>query len=401
MFLEPISNIPTHLFCTKFEKIITKAYCAKGLRRFLMKIGIILDPYGEQKPAGLGRALLDLVSSMIASSREDEFLIFAKGDTPPRPNFPGNNWLFHPLGGGMLWRDRGLARAPRADVYLYYTPMMPMCMRPGKSVVIALDFAYLEVPVRSLGERLQRYFLRFRHAFSLRSADAVIAISEATKQDTMRFFGISEDKIRVVHFGFNPVCDTPEEAINTPQKFFLFVGVIKERKNVRAIIRAFQRFAVRHADYHLLLAGKAEGEYAEFLRQEAAEGSACDRIQFLGYRSDGEIAYLYRHAAALVYPSMVEGFGLPILEAMACGTAVITSNVSSLAEIASDAALLADPEKIEGIAAAMERIAADPDVRSDLIARGRARAREFAWPKAAREILSLLHTMRSSENSFS
>lgn len=358
-----------------------------------MKIGIILDPYGEKQPAGLGRALMDIVRAMIASAPGDEFLIFTKGTVPARPEFPGHNWSHHPLGGGLFWRDRGIARAPRADVYLYYTPIMPIVVHPGKSVVIALDFAYLAMPARGFGERFQRYFLRLRHAFALRSADAVIAVSEATKKDTVRFFGIAEDKIRVVPLGFNPVCDTPEETVDTPEKFFLFVGVMKERKNVLAIIKAFERFSSRHPDYHLLLAGKAEGEYADRLRREAAQGSARDRVRFLGYRSDGEIAYLYRRATTLVYPSMIEGFGLPVLEAMACGTAVITSRASSLAELAGDAALLVDPEKMEEITDAMERIAADPRVRSDLIMRGSARAREFTWPKAAQGVLLVLHTL--------
>lgn len=358
-----------------------------------MKIGIILDPYGEKEPAGLGRALLDLVRSMIAASPGDEFLIFAKGAVPSRPEFPGNNWSLYPLGGGMFWRDRGLARAPRADAYLYYTPMMPIFTRPGKSVVIALDFAYLEMPVRGFAARMARSIVRLRHARSLRRASAVIAISEATRKDTVRFFGIPEKKIRVIHLGFNQICDLPEKYVDVPEKFFLFVGVMKERKNVLVIIRAFEKFAQRHPDYQLLLAGKAEGDYADRVRHEAATGGARDKIQFLGYRSDGEIAYLYRRAAALVYPSKIEGFGLPILEAMACGTAVLTSDVSSLPELAGDAALLVDPDDIDGIADAMKRIADEPGLHGDLVARGRERSKIFSWERAARGVLGILHTV--------
>ncbi|MBI2053304.1 MAG: glycosyltransferase family 4 protein [Candidatus Sungbacteria bacterium] len=354
-----------------------------------MKIGIILDPYGEKQPAGLGRALMDLVRAMIASAPGDEFLIFTKGTAPARPEFPGHNWSHHTLGGGLFWRDRGIARSPRADAYLYYTPIMPMFVIPGKSVVIALDFAYLAMPARGLGERIQKYFLRFRHALALRRAGMVIAISTATKKDTVRFFGIAEDKIRVVPLGFNPVCDMPEATVDTPEKFFLFVGVMKERKNVRAIIKAFEKFSSRHPDYHLLLAGKAEGEYADRLRREAAQGSARDRIRFLGYRSDGEIAYLYRRAVALVYPSIIEGFGLPILEAMACGTAVITSRASSLAEISGDAALLVNPENTQEIADAMERIASHPEVRNELIRNGHEQTKKFSWEKAGKEMLAV------------
>lgn len=355
-----------------------------------MRIGIILHPYGEKEPAGLARAILDLTRAMILSSPGDEFTIFAKGDAPARPDFPGSNWSFHPLGRGFFWRERIRARAPGADVYLFNTPVLPLFRRPRKSVLIALDFAYLAAPVPGMAGRVRTLLLRLYHAFSLSRADAVIAISEATKKDAVRFFRIPEDKIRVVRLGFHPVCSLPEARVDAPEKFFLFVGALKERKNVHGIIAAFARFAKSRPEYHLLLAGAAGGEYGVRMRRISAESGVGQRIKFLGHVSDATLSYLYRRAAALMYPSIIEGFGFPVLEAMDCGIPVITSHVSSLAEIGGEAALLVDPQSPEAIAAGMARIVDEPGLRETLIRKGNAWKDKFSWNKAGKEMAERL-----------
>lgn len=357
-----------------------------------MKIGILLHPYGEKKPAGLGRAILDMTRALVkeAAHRNDEVLIFAKGSSPSVPDFLGTNWSFHALGTGVLWREH-LARAPQADGYLFNTPVLPLLWRAKKSVVIALDFAYLEVTASGILGRVKIWCIKQYHAYSLSRASAVIAISASTKRDVIRLFGVPESKIRVVHLGFNRICAIREERMDTPERFFLFVGVMKERKNVLRIIRAFQHFSRTHPDWHLLLAGEAEGEYARMLKETARAGAASAQIRFLGYRTDAEIAYLYRHAAAFVYPSIIEGFGFPVLEAMDCGVPVITSRSSSLPEVAGDAAILVDPGSREEISRAMERIVSDPALGRDLILRGHEQVKNFSWEKTAREIMDIFY----------
>lgn len=358
-----------------------------------MKIGIFLHPYGEREPAGLGRAILDLTTALVAASPQDEFMIYVKGDTVPTLSLSGGKATLYALGTGWRWRDRAMARERRADVYLFHTPVLPLLRRPQKSVVIALDFAYLaEAPAGARGF-IRRIILRVIHKYAMRACTAVVAISEATRREAIRLFGIPERKITAVHLGYRPLCTGFDQPTDCPEKFFLFVGVAKERKNVRAIVRAFARFAVAHPAYHLLLAGKSDGEYGALVRHDAEQSGTGGRIRFLGYQSDAELAFLYRRATALVYPSKIEGFGFPVLEAMQCGTAVITSRVSSLPELAGDAALLVDPDDIGAIAGAMARLADDPVLRADLVARGRAQAEKFSWEKCAREILNILHTI--------
>lgn len=358
-----------------------------------MKIGIFLHPYGESEPAGLGRAILDLTAALIAVAPSDTFVILVKGNPVSPPSFPGTNWSVIPCGGGWQWRDRGLAKAPKADAYLFHTPVMPLWRRAKKSVVIALDFAYLHARARSIRDVFRRLFLFWAHAAALEACSRIIAISDATRRDVIRFFRINEEKVTTVHFGFREICGGYEERYDAPEKFFLFVGVMKERKNVLAIVKAFARFASAHPEYHLLLVGKTEGEYGDFLKREAGRSSVAERIRFLGYRNDAELAYLYRRAAALVYPSSLEGFGFPVLEAMACGTAVIASRASSLPELAGEAGLLVNPDDIGEIAAAMSLIADDPALRTDLIAKGNEQVKKFSWEKAAGEMLKIFHAL--------
>lgn len=356
-----------------------------------MKIGILLHPYGEKERAGLGRAIFELTKAMIAAAPEREFLIFVKGNPPQKPEFPGTNWRLYPLGEGLFWLDR-LHRAPPADIYLFNTPVLPHFWG-RKSVVIAPDFAYLHFPLPGFKARVGRFLLRRRHSTAMRRAARVVAISEATRQDAIQSFCIAPEKVQTIHLGYNRICSIPEERFAVPGKFFLSVGVLKARKNAHTLIDAFARFYSRHPDFNLVFAGKDEGEYAARLRDAVLEQGLQGRIHFCGYRSEGGLAFLYRRAAALVYPSIVEGFGFPILEAMDCGTPVITSDQSSLAEIGGEAALLVDPHKPEDVARAMARIADEPGLREELIRRGSARKEHFSWGKAGQEFVARLSTI--------
>ncbi len=353
-----------------------------------MKIGIVLHPYGEEKPAGLGRAILELTRSLIAAYPEHEYTIFLKDARKLAPHFSGNVRV-ETLGGGIFWRER-MRAMPRLDAYLFNTPVLPLFFCPQKSVVIALDFAYLYERPRGVRDLARHLLLTWYHARSLRRADRIIAISEATKKDIIKFFGIRDERISVVYLGVRDMDGIVEERCAAPEKFFLYVGVLKERKNVERIIGAFARAASRVPQHHLILAGKGEGAYPEKLRRRASEGAAAQRIHFVGYVTDGERAYLYRRTTACIFPSIIEGFGFPVLEAMSAGAPVVTSNVSSLPELAGDAAVLVNPLAEEEIASAMVRLATDETLRRECIRKGRMRSRLFSWEKAARECMKIL-----------
>ncbi len=382
-----------------------------------MKIGIILYPYDETKPAGLGRIICEFARAMIMAMPQDEFLIFVKGSPHATPDFPGNNWRVTALGSGFFWLDR-LRSAPEVDIYIFNTPALPLFFKPRASIAIVLDFAYCHIAPSSLKEKLFSQILFWYHGYSLKKVDAVVAISEATRCDAIRLFGIPENKIKTIYFGFKNICALPpasinpirsqttmssavptesgqtSNGINVPEKFFLFTGVFKERKNVLNIVKAYAIFHKHYPEHALVLSGKAEGSYAEKIKEYIwTEGlSAC--VIMPGFVSDGELSFLYQHAEALVFPSKIEGFGFPVLEAFACGLPVITSNGSSLAELGKDnAALLVDPESPEEIASAMEKVISDSSLRQALIERGYSRAKEFSWGNTVHHFQELLESL--------
>ncbi len=343
-----------------------------------MKIGITLHPYGEKKPAGLGRAVFDITKSLLEVDRENEYAIFLKNPNL-KPDLPGSNWKTSPL---TLSAIRSL------DVCIFNTPILPWWYgffgRAKKSIVIAYDFAYLQFS--------PNFFLKWYHGYSLRRADVIISISEATKKEIIKIFKIPEKKIKVVYLGYQKICPMPPKEISgLPEKFFFFVGAIKERKNVLGIVKAFSIFKKNNYTNHtLVIAGNGRGAYYEKIIKFVESNNLKNDIIFLGHITDHELSYLYKKAEVLLYPSFIEGFGFPVLEAMDCGLPVITSNASSLPEVAGDAALLVDPYHVKEISDAMQNITAHQNLRSDLVKKGYEQVKKFSWQKTGTEILHLL-----------
>lgn len=356
-----------------------------------MKIGIVLHPYGEDQPAGLSRTIFEFTKGMLTVDRENEYIIFLKRKPRIIPKFPGKNWSVHVLGEGLLWLDR-LGNAPVCDVIIFNTPVLPLFYKPKRSVVLALDFAYYYFPPVGLRARAFNRFTFWYHKRSLHRADMIVAISEATKKDIVKLFGIAPKRIKTVLCGFKDICAVAEQPIDLPEKFFLFVGVMKMRKNVFNVVRAFRAVCDKYPDYMLVLGGKSEGKYVYEIKQYIAQERIENRVRFIGHLNDGELSYIYRRATALIFVSFIEGFGYPVLEAMACGTPVITSKSTSLGEICqNDSALLVDPESVDEIADAMEKTASDSPMREELIHNGHKQAKKFSWEKSGREMLDAIN----------
>ena len=355
-----------------------------------MKIGILLHPFGEKKPAGLSRAIWELTRAILARDSKNEYVIFLRKKLSEPLDLPGCNWRVEILDKKFFWLDRGLEKSPPLDIYVFNTPILPLFFKPKRSIAILYDFAYKKFKAESLKEFFKNLLLFWYHIFSIKKADKIIAISRATKEDIIKFAGIDEQKIKVMMLGFNRICALPEEKIETSQKFFLTVGVIKERKNVLGTVQAFGEFAKTNQDFKLVIAGKGQGNYFKRIKDFIKKERMADKAIFLDQVSDNQLCYLYKRARALVYPSFCEGFGLPILEAMDCGLPVITSNISSLPEVAGEAAFLIDPFDPNQIAKAMEKIAQDDKLRQYLSQVGRARAQEFSWEKTAGNFLEII-----------
>ncbi|MBI1998858.1 MAG: glycosyltransferase family 4 protein [Parcubacteria group bacterium] len=357
------------------------------------KIGIVLHPYGEDKPAGLARTIFELTKGMLEIDSENEYIIFLKNIPHAPIDLPGKNWRVETLGGGRWWLEN-LRTATRADVYVFNTPVLPLFWKPPRSIVLALDFAYYYLAERTVKAQVLKWATYILHAIAVWRADFIVAISEATKKDVIGLFKIPAQKVKVVYCGFKKVCSVPEKQIDLPQRFFLFVGIIKQRKNVLNIVRAFNLFLKENPGYTLLLGGNDQGVYynaiQNYIQNEGIQGD----IFFAGHLNDNELSYVYRRAEALVFPTLVEGFGFPVLEAMDCGIPVITSNRSSLKEIGGNgAALLVTPDEPRDIARAMQAIVEKPNLRAGLVQAGFIQSGRFSWRKAGKEFLNIIVKM--------
>lgn len=210
-------------------------------------------------------------------------------------------------------------------------------------------------------------------------ADLLIAVSEFTKQQLVALLGIEPARVKVVPHGIRPLayprCEQPRE------KVVLHVGAIQERKNVARLVEAFEAL---EAPWRLVLAGSS-GYGAERISARIAASPARDRISVLGYVEADDLAAWYTRAAIFAFPSLDEGFGMPVLEAMAGGTPVITSNRSALPEVAGDGALLVDPLDTGALVHALRTMAADEVLRDQFAARGFERSRLFSWERAVRQ----------------
>jgi glycosyltransferase involved in cell wall biosynthesis len=233
---------------------------------------------------------------------------------------------------------------------------------------------------------------------AVRRCDHIIAVSESTKRDIIRLTGAPESKITVVYEAAHPIYRPLEDPWVVPQvkgrfgirrDFVLFVSTIEPRKNVPTLLRALGQLLNNYrADVDVVLAGE-KGWLFDEVFVLVRELQLQEHVHFLGRVSAEDLLYLYNAAQLLVHPAFYEGFGLPPLEAMACGTPVVVSNTSALPEVVGDAALLVDPQEVDEVTVAMWRLLSDRELRQQMREKGLKRARLFSWRKAAEETLQI------------
>lgn len=363
-----------------------------------MKIGLIVHPYGEKKAAGLGRAIFSLAKNIIELNPQNEYIFFVKGTCTQSPEIKGNNWRVVELPTHVFWLDSGLKKYKNLDCYLFFTPVLPLFFRPRNSIVIVHDLGYKVIPASSIKEFLIRKILHFLHKWSLQKATKVVAISEYTKTQIIKYFNTPKHLITVIYNGFQtyPLSDNTNDLQENP--YILFVGVLKKRKNVISLVEAYGLYisssALKKAYIpQLYLVGKGGGSYYKKLLKTIERLNLSSHVVLKGYISDQQLGNLYKNSRAFVFPSLLEGFGLPVLEAMNIGVPVVTSNSSSLGEIGKDAAVLVDPYNIYSIAEGIKKVVEDNELRIKLIEQGKMRAGLFSWEKSAKEYSRLIHSI--------
>lgn len=315
---------------------------------------------------------------------------------PPLPDYA--TWRILPA--RRLWTHYKLAAEvirDRPDVLFVPSHVLPLRL-PAQlppMVVTVHDLGYLYEP--QAHPWAQRLYLRVGTRWSVAAATRVIAVSHATAADVVTHAGGDPARVRVVHEAgarlARPTTGQTEALrarLGLPAAYALYVGTLQPRKNLARLVEAYGRLAATgQADFDLVLAGRA-GPRAAALLDAVRRSPAVARIHLPGYVDDAELPALLAGACCFCYPSLHEGFGLPVLEAQQLGVPVMTANNSSLPEIAGDAAILVDALDVEAMANAMLQLSRDEALRDRLIAAGYANVQRFSWDKAAAETLAVL-----------
>ncbi len=308
-------------------------------------------------------------------------------------------WL---LGRYSGWMQRRVERA-LGDLDLFHgTDGTAPILRRIPTVLTIHDLAFARFPETVKG--MNRFYLSRMAEASARRAAAVIGVSEFTRRELLELFRLPADRVRVIPEGvetvFHPAPKGDQaRASYVPtgagQPYILAVGTLEPRKNLGALLEAFAHFRQHVPGHCLVIVGSQDFGHPALAERLSALGLE-EEVRLGGSVSDEDLADIYRGAEFLVYPSKYEGFGLPPLEAMACGTPVLAARSSSIPEVVGEAAVLFDPDDVEEMAARMIEVAASPAVRDDLQAKGLARAAGFRWEKAAAATLEVYHGCRRS-----
>ena len=353
-----------------------------------MRLAIDASRTTVARVTGTERYALDLIRAVLRHNTDHQITLYFR-DQPPLDLFPGADTRVIPY--PRLWTHVRLAQElykDRPDALWTPAHTLPFVF-PGKGIVTVHDLGYKVFPQSHTPN--QRRYLELSTRWSANRASVIFADSQATADDLTRFYRTPSRKIQVIYPGVDapPIGDiaAARKKYRLPERYFLFLGTLQPRKNIQRIVQAFRQWrSTRPKDdpTGLVLAGSTGWLF------DASWVIGAEHVYLPGYVEDSDKGAIYAGALALVFPSLYEGFGFPILEAMLCRTPVITSNSSSLPELAGDAALLVDPLDVEAISSAMDMISENDDLRQRLTERGVTQARQFTWDRATHQVLHAL-----------
>jgi glycosyltransferase involved in cell wall biosynthesis len=359
-----------------------------------MKVGIDARAAAEE-PGGRGRYVRELLRRLPRVAGRDQFVLYAREPWQEAELDERFRWSRVPAP-DPVWHVLAAIRASReCDVFLSTNSYLTLWFLRVPGVAVVYDMVAFDPEVRP---RLRsRLIERATIAPALRRAAALAAISESTRRDLLARFPAAAGKAVTVPLAadeeFRPEGEGDEAVLgrhDLEPGYLLAIGTLEPRKNLTRLIQAFASVpADARAGVRLVIVGATGWETDETF---AAIAGHRELVRTLGYVPDAELPALYRGAKLFCYPSLYEGFGLPVLEAMSCGTPVITSGVSSLPEVGGDAAEYVDPRDPADIARALEELLADGERREELARRGLVAAARFSWERTTRETLALLES---------
>ena len=371
----------------------------------------LLSSAASYRAAGINRVLQHVLAELPNVAGDEQYLVYAPYSDAnrrllarPRMRSRLNRLPMSRPPVRIAWEQSVLPLElvrERADLLHALAFVSPLAWR-GKSVVTVYDLSFLRFP--EVYNRSNRLYLGTFTPPSLRRAERVITISEDARRDVIELCGVAPERVTAILLAadarFAPAGAADVEAFRRrqglPERFVLYQGTLQPRKNVETLVRAYALLRSQGNDDHILVLAGPRGWQHEpifdLIRQLGLEGA----VMFPGFVPDDDLPLWYSSATVFAFPSRYEGFGLPLLEAMACGTPVVSSNASSLPEVVGDAGLLVDPSDAEGLSGSLRRLLDDEALRSSLSAAGRARAQTFSWRRTASETVQVYREVLGS-----
>lgn len=380
-----------------------------------MRIAVDARPLLFSQKTGVYRYTVSLFKNLAKIDTENEYFLLLPDTTYREEGIDiGRNFrrkrlsnLFDYSYPGQIWEQLFLPKElKQEDFDLYFSSyfVTPILTSLPKVVTIYDTIPLIKQFSLICPKSLRKF--HFWTSYSAKSASCVMTISRHSKEDIIRSFRVEEEKVRVAYLAASPIFKIEKDKnllsrvsqkYNLCHDFILFVGYIDPRKNLANVITAYNNLIKRHRlDYDLIIVGQMGG-MAEDVFIQVRELGLEKKVRFLGYVPDEELVYIYNLASLFVWPSLYEGFGLPILEAMVCGLPVITSNTTSLPEVAGDAAVLIDPYKVKELEEAMYRALTDGSLRKEMREKGLRQAGKFTWEKTASQTLDVFREVIEKE----
>ncbi len=366
-----------------------------------MRLGIDAREIQDGVYTGIGRPLVNFLRYFAAQDNKDTCILFSSKEIPIDFGTKVSRVVM-PEGITFIWDQWSLPQAiKKAEIDIFYSPYYKIpLLKPCTTVSAILDLMYIahEPTYKKMSPLAKIYYATFGRLFAHRS-DKILTCSQYSKQDIKRIYGVDEAKIVIIPLSVASIYFSPHDPsqvtaikrkYNINGRYILYMGNFKAHKNIAQLIHAFAVIVQEFPDVSLVLAGPLEHSYSELLgiiKNNHLEG----RVIFTGkvMESDGP-QYLYQGAEVFVMPTLYEGFGIPPLEAMACGVPVIASRATSIPEIVGDAGILFDPHNATELAHAIKKIFQDPALKKELIDKGFKRARVFETEKKAQEMYDFL-----------
>ena len=374
-----------------------------------MRIGFDIRPFLRQA-TGVGIYYKNLLFSLARIDANNQYYLFSSSykdrfhqeELPPFSQREFRDARYPVKLMNFLWQR--LEWPPldsffKTELDLTHSPIPLLLPTKGKKIVTVYDMFFMDFPAFVQGEARKNFARRIEN--SLHRADGILVISQFVKDQIISRFSLNEDKVKVVYLGVDPDYSKKPSVVQTeivkkkyglPSNFVLFVGAIEPRKNLVKLIEALGIIQKKSHDVPLVIVGKKGMDYKN-LKNTIEESNLQSKVMFLNYLPEGDLKALYHLASCLVFPSLCEGFGLPLVEAMASECPLVVSCAPALPEIALDAAIYFHPEDAEEMAVQIITVLENDDKRKNLIEKGTQRVRDFSWTQTAENTLDFYRSV--------